>query len=165
MGEAVENSLQYLDPDDALALAAWLRTAIPLEGRDPIYVDPRPAPALASTAAAPASGATPVDAIGPRLFAGACASCHEWSGPGRQTPYASLLGSRSVNDPEGTNLTQVILHGAGLRLHDADVLMPAFASTYSDFEVAALANYVIGHYGAKKGEVTPQKVAQLRASR
>ena len=35
---------------------------------------------------------------GSQLFEGACASCHQWNGPGRETPYASLQGTRGVND-------------------------------------------------------------------
>jgi mono/diheme cytochrome c family protein len=40
--------------------------------------------------------------------------------------------------------------------------MPAFGSAYSNTEVAALANYVIAHFGGKQGEVTPDQVAERR---
>jgi mono/diheme cytochrome c family protein len=40
--------------------------------------------------------------------------------------------------------------------------MPAFGRAYSDTEVAALANYVIAHFGNKQGTVTPDAVAQSR---
>jgi mono/diheme cytochrome c family protein len=96
------------------------------------------------------------------LFEGACASCHQWNGSGRQTPYASLQGMRSVNDPSAKNVTQVILQGAKMRVGDSDVFMPAFADAYSNAEVAALANYVVGHFGGKHGSVTAGEVAARR---
>jgi mono/diheme cytochrome c family protein len=40
--------------------------------------------------------------------------------------------------------------------------MPSFGKAYSDAEVAALANYVIGHFGGKRGEVTPNSVDAAR---
>jgi mono/diheme cytochrome c family protein len=102
------------------------------------------------------------DSEGQRLFEGACASCHQWNGAGQQTPYASLAGTRGVNDPKGANVTQAILHGVTMRIGDTDVYMPAFGHGYSDPEVAALANFVIGHFGGKQGEVTAEDVAKRR---
>jgi hypothetical protein len=48
----------------------------------------------------------PQDELGRDVFEGGCANCHQYSGDGRQTDYASLAGSRSVNDPGGADLTQ-----------------------------------------------------------
>jgi mono/diheme cytochrome c family protein len=49
-----------------------------------------------------------------------------------------------------------------MRIGENDVYMPAFGHAYSDTEVAALANYVIRHFGGKTGEVTPADVAKRR---
>jgi mono/diheme cytochrome c family protein len=92
----------------------------------------------------------------------ACASCHEYNGTGQQTPYASLLGSRGVNDVSATNVTQAILQGVKMRVGDSDVFMPAF-DAYSNTEVAALANFVVAQYGGKSGTVTADDVAKRRA--
>ncbi len=102
------------------------------------------------------------DSDGLKLFEGACAGCHQWNGPGRETPYASLSGTRGVNDAAAINVTQVILQGAHYRVGDSDVLMPAFGDAYSDAEVSALANYVVAHFGGKQGTVTPEEVAKRR---
>jgi mono/diheme cytochrome c family protein len=40
--------------------------------------------------------------------------------------------------------------------------MPPFADACSDEEIAAVSNYVIGHFGGKRGNVT---AAEVRASR
>ncbi len=50
-----------------------------------------------------------------------------------------------------------------MRVGDGDVYMPAFGSVYSNTEVAALANYVVAHFGSKQGTVTPDDVAKRRS--
>jgi mono/diheme cytochrome c family protein len=162
MGEAVSHSLQYLDAADVAALVAYLRSLPAHEGKHPVDVNPQPAPAVASSDTAPGGGDVPAHAQGLKLFEGACASCHQWNGRGQQTPYASLLGTRGVNDVEGANVTQAILLGGKIRVGDSDVFMPAFGGAYSNTEVAALANYVIAHFGGKEGKVTPDQVAKRR---
>lgn len=163
MGEAVAHSLQFLNPQDVSSLVAYLRTVPALEGSDPIPVNTAPAPAVASSNAAPGSNELPSHGKGLRLFEGACASCHQWNGQGQQSPYAALIGTRGVNDINGANVTQAILQGVKMRVGDKDVFMPAFANAYSDTEVAALANYVIGQFGGKEGTVTPHDVSERRS--
>lgn len=163
MGEAVAHSLQYLKPEDTAALVAYLRTIPANEGKDPITIDAKAAPALASTDMAPGGDATDANLLGKRLFEGNCASCHQFNGKGQETSYAGLLGTRGVNDTSGANVTQAILQGVKMRIGDTDVFMPAFGQSYTDTEVAALANYVVAHFGGKKGTVTPADVAKRRA--
>src|SRR5450755_298141 len=162
MGEAVAHSLQFLAPDDIASLVAYLRTVPAHEGAQPIDVDRNPAPVVASSETAPERVDAPAHAQGLKLFEGACASCHQWNGKGQQSQDASLLGTRGVNDAQGANVTQAILQGVNVRIAGRDVFMPAFGSAYSNTEVAALANYVIAHFGGKQGEVTPDQVAERR---
>ena len=161
MGEAVSHSLQFLTDADVASLVAYLRGVPARAGGQPIEVNFQPAPALASTDAMP-GGDESAHVQGLHLFEGACASCHQWNGKGQQTPYASLLGTRGVNDVSGLNVTQAILQGVNMRVADSDVYMPAFGTAYSDAEISALANYVIAHFGGKQGNVTPDDVAKRR---
>ena len=163
MAEAVADSLQYLVHDDVTALVAYLRRVEPKTGKPGTEVDPAPASMIASAAWKPGS----IDAGNPhgqRLFEGVCAACHQWNGGGRQTSYASLAGSQAVNDPEGVNLVQVMLKGADLKTDKGHGYMPSFADAYSDGELAAVANYVIGHFGGKTGQVTAQAVHNRRSA-
>jgi mono/diheme cytochrome c family protein len=150
MAEAVENSLQYLTSEDIGALVAYLGTVPGQTGDDEVNAEPAP------------SVHEPQDELGRHVFEGGCANCHEYSGDGRQTIYASLVGSRSVNDPDGVNMTQVLLNGAKYHFKDQNVYMPPFGPAYSDAELAAVANYVIAHFGGKAGRVTPEDVAKHR---
>ena len=162
MGEAVEHSLQHLKAEDVAALITYLRSVPAREGKSPIDVDPKAQWAVTSSAAAPASNTAEGHEMGLKLFAAACASCHQWNGKGQQTPYASLLGTRGVNDPGGSNVTQMILQGVDMHVAGNHVYMPAFGRAYTNTEVAALANYVMAQFGSKSGTVTPEMVAEQR---
>jgi mono/diheme cytochrome c family protein len=163
MGEAVAHSLQFLNPADVASLVGYLRSVPAREGAQPVDIDQQPAPVVASTAAAPGAGDLAAHSQGLQLFEGACASCHQWNGKGQQSPYASLVGTRGVNDVSATNVTQAIIQGVHMRIGGSDVYMPAFGSAYSDAEVAALASYVVAHFGGKQAAVTPDDVAKRRS--
>jgi mono/diheme cytochrome c family protein len=151
MADAVENSLQDLTSEDVSALVAYLRTVAAQTGNDDVHV-------------APAAGAQepPQDELGRHVFEGACVNCHQYNGDGRQTVYATLVGNRSVADPDGGNVTQILLNGAKYRIKDQNIYMPPFGPAYSDAEFAAVANYVIARFGGKTGRVTPGDVAKRR---
>jgi mono/diheme cytochrome c family protein len=163
MGEAVSNSLQFLNDEDIASLVSYLRSVPAREGKHPIEINHQPSPTMASTDALPGPNEAQAHTQGLKLFEGACASCHQWNGKGQETEYASLLGTRGVNDVTGTNVTQAILQGVNLRVAGNSVFMPAFATAYSDAEISALANYVIAHFGGKEGSVTPDEVAKRRS--
>ena len=90
MGEAVAHSLQFLTDEDMAALVAYLRSLPPDKGEHPIEIDSQAPP---PAAAAPVQDASGAQARGFELFEGACASCHQWDGSGRQSSYAALFGT------------------------------------------------------------------------
>ncbi|WP_158932314.1 cytochrome c [Acidisphaera sp. S103] len=162
MGEAVGYSLQYLTADDTRSLVSYLRHVEPQTGVPGTEVDPAPGVMTVSSSWAP--GETDAgNELGRRLFEGVCASCHAWNGGGRETNYAALAGSQAVNDPEGVNLVRVLLSGGDLKTSHGTAYMPSFARAYNDAELAAVSNYVIGHFGGKAGRVTPELVRERRA--
>src|ERR1700733_5872566 len=161
MGEAVANSLQYLTPTDVAALVSYLRKVKPLSS------EPTNPAAVSVIKGAFADEPGPQDqnnTLGERIFAGNCAGCHLWNGQGRQTHYAALAGGRTVSDPDGTNLVQVLLGGADLRTVHPGVVMPSFGKGFSDAELAAVSNYVIGRFGGQVGRVSPEKLHQDRSN-
>lgn len=159
MGEAVDNSLQYLTGDDIAAMAVYLRSVTGIATAD--LPEPKAGAAPASYAEGVAAN---VDSRGKAVYAGACAGCHDWTGISPVIPYATLTGVRSVNDPTATNVVQVILSGAHRFDSGAQAItMPAFGEAYSDEEIASLANYVTARFGAQPSAVTAQNVATLRA--
>ena len=160
MGEAIDLSLRHLSSEDIAALTRYLRTIPPQRSELAAQIDHHPATLNGATAWSP--GPDRNESIGFQIFASACASCHGWDGTGQQTDHAELLGSPAVNDPSGVNLVRAVLEGAKIGSPRGDNLMPSFAAAYSDAEIAAVSNYVIGHFGGKQGSVTS---ADVRAAR
>jgi mono/diheme cytochrome c family protein len=100
--------------------------------------------------------------LGVQVFAGNCANCHDWNGKGVQSPYADLLGSRTVNDPDATNLTAILLAGSNAPLPVEHAFMPPFARGYGDDERAAVANFVNGFFGNGAAKVTAADIDKAR---
>jgi mono/diheme cytochrome c family protein len=98
------------------------------------------------------------------MFASMCAGCHTWTGAGSYVPHTTLTGNRAVNDPTATNVALAVLRGASaLPESDQIAVMPAFASAWSDEEIADVSNYVIARFGAKPSSITAEEVGKLRA--
>jgi mono/diheme cytochrome c family protein len=157
MGEAVQESLSYLRPDDLSALTAYLRSVKGIATSDL----PLPRADQAPAVTADARGRS-LDPHGKAVYAGACVGCHGWTGESPAIPDASLTGSRAINDPSAINVAQIIIHGGPGRTLNDPRNMPAFGATYSDAEIASVANYVTARFGVKGSALTAANVAQLR---
>jgi mono/diheme cytochrome c family protein len=151
MAEAVDNSLRYATADDIHAIVAYLRGIAPIDN----------APAIAQNPPA-ANEASPAAGLGVQVFAGNCANCHDWNGKGVQSPYADLLGSRTVNDSDATNLTAILLAGSNAPLPVEHAFMPPFTHGHSDDELAAVANFVNGFFGNGTTKVTAADIDKAR---
>ena len=148
----------HLTSEDIAAMVAYLRTVPPIANPDL----PAPRPPSAVAAQEPGQGG---NALGEQIYAEACASCHGWTGESPISGLASIAGARSVNDPSGVNVAQVILFGGGRKPGGAGMAMPAFGDAYSNAEIAAAANFVTARFGAEGSRLTPENVAALRLSR
>jgi mono/diheme cytochrome c family protein len=155
MGEAVDESLKYLKPGDITAIVTYLRSVPSVATPD--LPEPRSTPAASAQVAADANP------HGKEVYEGACAGCHGWTGVSPAIPFATLTGTRSVNDPTANNVAQVIIGGGHRHLPIDAENMPAFGTTYSDAEIAAVANYVTALYGVKASDLSAAHVAKLRA--
>jgi mono/diheme cytochrome c family protein len=157
MGTVVDMSLSGLAASDIDAMVVYLRSvpARKSEGWRATRADPAP------SSHARGMGAS-ANIRGRQIFAAECASCHDWTGVGALTPYASLTGARTVNDPSATNVVRVLLAGARRASSNGTVFMPAFDRAYSDAEIAAAANYVTARFGSQGARITPEQVARLR---
>src|SRR5579863_88272 len=156
MGEASDNSLTYLTAGDIRALVVYLRS-VPAQDTDLPRTVTVPAPASHR------EGVTAdMDPRGEKIFAGACASCHDWTGVSPLSKYATLTGVRAVNDPSATNVAQTVINGVDRTTAQGKIFMPAFGSAYSDDEIAAVSNYVTARFGAQGAQLTAKNIASLR---
>jgi mono/diheme cytochrome c family protein len=156
MGEAVDQSLSQLTPEDIRAVVAYLRS-VPATASPDLPATPAP-PAPASHRQ---GGGTP-DPRGKMVFEGACVSCHGWTGESSISSFATLNGAWAVNDPTATNVAQIVISGTIRHTPEGAISMPAFGNTYSDEEIAAVANYVTARFGSKGSQMTASDVAALR---
>jgi mono/diheme cytochrome c family protein len=156
MGEAVDNSLSHLMPEDIKAIANYLRTVPPIA--DPAL----PAPKMAPAPSSPRAGVVEADARGAEIFAGACVSCHGWTGKSPILAMATFIGARAVNDPSARNIAQAIVWGVNRQSPSGPVKMPAFGHAYTDTEIAAVANYVTRRFGSAPSAITADQVARMR---
>jgi mono/diheme cytochrome c family protein len=156
MGEAVDHSLSHLAQQDIRAVVAYLRT-----------VPATASPDLPATLAPPApashrDGRGTQDPRGKMVFEGACVSCHGWTGESPISPFATLTGAWAVNDPSAANVAQIVISGTKRSTPPGAISMPAFGSSHSDAEIAAVANYVTARFGSKASQLTAKDVAELR---
>jgi len=103
------------------------------------------------------------EAVGKRIFEGACVHCHDWTGVSQISPFATIAGARGVNDRTATNVVQIAISGTKRHTPDGVISMPAFGSAYSDSEIAAVANYVTARFGSAPSKLTDKDVAELRS--
>ena len=154
MGEAVAESLSRLTPEDIRAIVVYVRS-VPATSSDlPAQLAP-PGPDSHQQGFAG-------NERGKRIYEGACASCHNWSGIADISPYATLTGSRAINDPSGTNVAQIVIAGSASASVNGSPSMPAFGDAYSNQEIADVTNYVTARFGAKGSSLTGKNVAGLR---
>lgn len=153
MAEAVELSTSRMTPSDVAAMVTYLRS-IPA-------VRTKSSPQMAGPAAAVASQGPSGNALGKRIFEGACTSCHAWSGHGAITPDQQLTANRAVNDGTAANVALMILNGTGSP-ERSGTFMPAFRRAYTDAEIAAVANYVTARFGARPSKITASDVNRMR---
>jgi mono/diheme cytochrome c family protein len=157
MGEAVDESMSQLTAGDVSAMVTYLRTTPGVATADLRAI--RDTPASEHHAEGVAADFAQE---GKAMYEGSCAGCHEWSGVSPGSPFATLTGSRAVNDPTATNVAQIVIGGAQRRDDNGPVAMPAFGSAYSDAEIASLANYVTARFGAQASRLSSASVAKFR---
>lgn len=173
MAEAVEHSFQHLAVTDLDAIATFIKSvpAVP----DPAGGTSRFTAGKMSSELAASRGRDGIssdsgsDPGGAALFQGNCASCHSAEGQGSKDGYyPSLFANSATGAKEATNLIATILYGVDRTTSRGQAFMPGFgghatdANPLSDRNIAALANYVLTHYGSADTTITEQQVAEER---
>ena len=112
---------------------------------------------IAATTGARASATTPVGTAninqprdGAVLFAAACASCHGENAPmSIDGDRPSLSLGTAVNADSPRNLVRVMLEGIDWDGSATTHFMPPFATTFTDAQIADLANYTRARFSAQ----------------
>src|SRR3954449_3405973 len=96
-------------------------------------------------AKSPAPQASTTEAAGAAIYAAACADCHETSRP---LPYGGVnLGlSTAISAPDARNAANIVLSGVRPVEGERSPIMPGFAASMDDGQIAALLNYLRGRF-------------------
>lgn len=151
MNEVVGNSTSKLTPEDARAMATYIKS-LPLkslpEGGE------MPTPVSAEQAA-----------LGKAIYDARCEKCHGASGRGGMFSGPPLSGNPTVQSADPDSLINAILYGAtpaeGINLGAWETMKP-YADVLSDTDIANVANYVRGSWGNAAPPVDAARVAKQR---
>jgi mono/diheme cytochrome c family protein len=154
MAEVIHGSLQYLQDDDAHAMASYLASlpqqiAPPQPAQDRIGKEEKRA----------------ILELGQSLYEDRCASCHQAKGEGVRGVYPRLAGNHALSSAVAGNAIRVVLYGGfppSTAGNPRPYGMPPFAPTMSDEEVAAVISYVRNAWGNQAGIVTAAEVNRYR---
>src|SRR4051794_4369518 len=97
-------------------------------------------------AKSPAPQASTTDPAGAAIYAAACADCHETSRP---LPYGGVnLGlSTAISAPDARNAANIVLSGVPPIQGERSPIMPGFAESMDDGQIAALLNFLRARFG------------------
>jgi len=127
--------LAALPDADIRAMAIYLAS---LAGQEGAVEDAALAQAVEARSWAPTTSST-----GARLYAGACAACHEAGG------LVSLAFNSNLHSARPDNLIQAVLHGVAATRFELGA-MPAYADSLSDAQVADLAAHLRMRFASDK---------------
>ena len=143
---AVVRELAALPDDDRRAMADYLASL----GHDGVT---QGAAARAAAEARARATKVPVGlAQGAAIYTGACAMCHEATGPMLFGARPDLAVNTSVHADRPDNLIRVLLEGIMDPAHPDLGAMPGFSRTYNDGQIAALVNYVRTRFAPDKAK-------------
>ncbi len=147
MAEVVQQSTQYLSPQDLTAMAIYLK-ALP-------QTPPQPARAAPST---------PRNAEhGGKLYEQHCAQCHGAQGQGVAGAYPPLAGNRAVTMASTANLVHAVRNGGfapSTAGNPRPFGMPPFVLVLSDADIAAVLTHIRTSWGNQAAGVTELEVAK-----
>jgi mono/diheme cytochrome c family protein len=89
----------------------------------------------------PSAPALPASAAGAAIYQAACATCHE---AGRRLPYGgvNLALSTALSAPDARNAANIILSGVRPVEGERSPIMPGFAASMNDAQIAALLDFL-----------------------
>jgi mono/diheme cytochrome c family protein len=99
---------------------------------------------------------------GAQLYAGICATCHESGG---HVPFtvASLGQHTSIHAPDPRNIIHVIIEGIHPPEGTVGAIMPSFADTLSDAQIAAIVSYLRARFtSAPQWSNIGDEIARIR---
>ena len=165
MRDVVQDGTQYLNNEDLMAMARYLKELTPgvTTGRD--ETDISVMGTLPVVTAIKVGSA--VAEKGAKIYEQSCAQCHGDKGQGVPNAYPALAGNRAVLMPRAVNLVQIVLNGGFAPTTEGNPRpfgMPPFVLVLDDNDVASVLTHIRGAWGNQASAVSPLEVNRIRAS-
>ncbi|CCG88716.1 c-type cytochrome [Erwinia piriflorinigrans] len=158
MTDVVQHSLQHLTPEDATAIARYLKS---LGAKDPNQVGFTPDDTVAKALWKGDDSQT-----GASVYVDSCAACHKTDGSGYKRFFPELRGNSVVLASDPTSLIHIVLSGAqlpGMKGAPTTITMPAFGWRLNDQQVADVVNFIRTSWGnSAASTVSASDVAKVR---
>ncbi|PJT24424.1 alcohol dehydrogenase [Ochrobactrum sp. 30A/1000/2015] len=157
MADVVQHSTQHLAEDDLRAIARYLKSLAPSEGRAREWQPKEDV----TTAALKAGDFT---APGALSYVEQCSVCHRMDGKGAPRIYPALAGNSIVFADDPSSLIQVTLTGGRTPDTPADRMaftMPGFADL-PNWQVAEILNFIRNGWRNHGAAITEQDIARMR---
>lgn len=113
--------------------------------------------ASAQTSEAATSSVAGLIQLGYNTYASNCAPCHQLNGEGNLNRFPALSGNAFVQLQQPQPLIQTVLYGRG-------GVMPGFAPTLSDQEIAAVVSYIRNAWGNSASLLSAEQVSEVKAA-
>lgn len=161
MATVIENSTQHLRKEDLNAIARYLKSLPPREGRTSYKPATLPTAVLISTDVLTG----PFERPGAGLYAGFCAECHQDGTTGKSPKILALAGSAIVLSANALSLIRPTLEdgkGPVTKNGPEPKEMPSYAKKFTDREIADVLTFIRNSWGNKAPAVTPRDVSSVR---
>ncbi|MEG3134289.1 cytochrome c [Rouxiella sp. T17] len=158
MTNVVKHSLQYLTPEDATAIAKYLKSLDAKDASQPAF---KPDDTVAK-ALWKGDDSKP----GASVYVDSCAACHKTDGTGYKRFFPELKGNPVVLENDPTSIIHIVLTGdtlPGVKGAPSNITMPAFGWRLNDQQVADVVNFVRTSWGnTAQDKVTAADVKKVR---
>lgn len=157
MVDVIQHSLQYLTPEDATAIARYLKSLPAKNGQT--------APFKEDKAVANALWKGDDSKTGAAIYVDNCAACHRTDGGGYTRFFPQLRGNPIVMSDDATSLIHIVLTGntlPGVQGAPSSITMPPFGWRLNDQQVADVVNFVRTSWGNDAKEISASDVKKIR---
>jgi len=164
MAGVVAKSTQYLNEQDLMAIAEYLKSLPPSNDEGPGNADSA-TQASASSAATRALSAGDTGMRGSRVYLDNCNACHRSDGSGAKQTFPNLVKNEAVNAKDPISLIHIVLAGGATpstQTAPSAFAMPEFGWRLSDEEVADVLSFIRGSWGNHAAAVSPDEIGRAR---
>jgi mono/diheme cytochrome c family protein len=164
MADVVAKSTQYLNDQDLMAIAGYLKSLPPAtnQGENTPDIAMQASNTSVATQALRAGNTEP---RGSRVYLDNCNACHRSDGSGARRTFPDLAKNETINAHDPVSLIHLVLAGSAMpSTHTAPsaIAMPDLGWRLSDGEIADVLSFIRASWGNHTAEVSSDEVRNVR---